>query len=124
MPFLQSGECNRSWTPALPCLQSLSRGLPCPFCLFWSRKASMSSYASSPSCLSFSQALAPFYHDEGLPFAQVLPAAVVDQAFADEDIDFGATKKSVFTPAVTLWAFLSQVSEDDKSCRAAVSRVL
>src|SRR5438309_2124668 len=89
----------------------------------WSRKASMSSYRSSRCCLSFAQALAHFHHGEGLPFAEVLPAAVVQQAFADEDVAFGETEESVFTPAVTLWAFLSQVLEDDKSCRAAVGRV-
>jgi hypothetical protein len=84
----------------------------------------MSSYSSPGSCLSFAQALAPFHHDEGLPFANVLPIAIVEQAFADEEVVFGATHNSVFTPALTLWAFLSQVLEDDKSCRAAVSRVL
>jgi hypothetical protein len=84
----------------------------------------MSSYASPGSCLSFTQALAPFHHDEGLPFAAVLPVAVVEQVFADEQVAFGDTRDSVFTPAVTLWAFLSQVVENDKSCRAAVSRVL
>ena len=84
----------------------------------------MPSYGLSHPCLSFEQALAPFLQDEGLPFATALPADVVDQAFADEGVAFGATKKSVFTPALTLWAFLSQVLEDDKSCRAAVLRVL
>jgi hypothetical protein len=68
--------------------------------------------------------LAPFHCDEGLPFAKVLPAAVVEQAFVDANVTFGATAPSVFTPALTLWAFLSQVLESDKSCRAAVTRVL
>jgi putative transposase len=84
----------------------------------------MSSYASPRSCLSFEQALAPFLQGQGLPFAAVLPTAVVQQAILDEEVTFGDTEKSVFTPAVTLWAFLSQVLEEDKSCRAAVSRVL
>jgi hypothetical protein len=84
----------------------------------------MSSYGSAARCLSFAQALASFHLDEGLPFAQVLPAAVVERVFADAGVAFGATQKSVFTPALTLWAFLSQVLEDDKSCRAAVGRVL
>jgi len=83
----------------------------------------MSSYGAPPFCLPFEQALAPFCTAPGLPFAAVLPAAVVEQAFADADVDFGATAKSVFTPALTLWAFLSQVLEEDKSCRAAVARV-
>ena len=30
----------------------------------------------------------------------------------------------MFTPALTLWAFLSQVLGENKSCRAAVLRVL
>jgi Transposase DDE domain len=84
----------------------------------------MSSYASLRRCLCFEQALAPFYLDEGLPFANVLPVAVVEQVFAAEEVAFGASNDSVFTPSVTLWAFLSQVLENDKSCRAAVSRVL
>ena len=84
----------------------------------------MSSYSCAPRCLSFEQALAPFHHDAGLPFATVLPVAIVGQVFADEGVAFGTTTGSVFTPAATLWAFLSQVLENDKSCRAAVSRVL
>ncbi len=84
----------------------------------------MSSYLSTRPCLSFEQALAPFHSDEGLPFAKVLPAAVVEQAFVDANVSFGTTAPSVFTPALTLWAFLSQVLESDKSCRAAVARVL
>src|SRR6188768_689732 len=83
----------------------------------------MSSYGSSRPRLSFAQALAPFHLDDGLLFARVLPAPVVAQAFADAGVTFGATAAAVFTPALTLWAFLSQVLEEDKSCRAAVSRV-
>src|ERR1700722_16847225 len=83
----------------------------------------MSSYRASRSCLSFEQALASFHNDKGLPFAEVLPAIVVAKAFADEEVDFGDTAASVFTPAVVLWAFLSQALEEDKSCRAAVSRI-
>jgi hypothetical protein len=84
----------------------------------------MSAYCCPHFCLSFARALAPFLDDEGLPFAGILPAAVVEQAFADEEVAVRDTERSVFTPAVTLWAFLSQVLEEDKSCRAAVSRVL
>jgi len=84
----------------------------------------MPSYATSRPPFTFTQAVAPFHLDEGLPFATVLPAAVVEQVFADEHVTFGQTQASVFTPPVTLWAFLSQVLEKDKSCRAAVTRVL
>jgi putative transposase len=83
----------------------------------------MPSYPSAPYCLPFEQALAPFLADQGLPFANVLPAATVERAFAEEGVRFGATPKSVFTPALTLWAFLSQVVHEAKSCHAAVLRV-
>lgn len=84
----------------------------------------MSSYVAPRPRLSVEQALAPFLVAEGLPFAEVLSVAAVEQALLEEDVVFGETKKSVFTPALTLWAFLSQVLDKDKSCRAAVSRVL
>jgi len=68
--------------------------------------------------------LAPFLHDEGLPFADVLPAQDIQRACEDEGVCFGRAARSVFTPAVVLWAFLSQVLSKDKSCRAAVLRIL
>lgn len=80
-------------------------------------------YFPQRSRLTFSQALAPFHLVEGLPFANVLSAAVVEQAFASEKVSFGDEPHAVFTPAVILWAFLSQAVEKDKSCRAAVARV-
>jgi putative transposase len=83
----------------------------------------MPSYSSPRGCLQCEQALAPFLADEGLPFASVLPAETIEQACADEGVDFGASKNSVFTPALTLWAFLSQVVYEAKSCHAAVLRV-
>ena len=85
--------------------------------------ASLLSYSSPRGCLRFEEALAPFLADEGLPFASVLPAETIEQALADEGVDFGATKNSVFTPALTLWAFLSHVVYEAPSCHAAVLRV-
>jgi putative transposase len=83
----------------------------------------MSSYASPRGCLQLEQALGPFLASDGLPFADVLPAETVERAFAEEGVSFGASKNSVFTPALTLWAFLSQVVHEAKSCHAAVLRV-
>jgi hypothetical protein len=78
---------------------------------------------SRGNCLPFDRVLAPFLTDDGLPFAHVLPAAEVEQAFADEGVDFGTSTRSVFAPALTLWALLSQVVGSAKSCSAAVLRV-
>lgn len=84
----------------------------------------MSFYAPTRPTVTLTRAFASFLHDEGLPFSQALPSAAIEQAFADAGVDFGSATRAVFTPAVTLWAFLSQVVEQDKSCRAAVLRVL
>ena len=81
-------------------------------------------YSSSFARRSFEAALAPFLNEEGLPFAEVLPADLVEQACQDENVQFGATSRSVYNPAVVLWAFLSQVLGVDRSCRAATMRVL
>jgi putative transposase len=72
----------------------------------------------------FDHTLAPFFAQEGLPFAEVLTAADIAQAFADEQVSFGQTAHSFWTPALTLWTFLSQVLSGIKSCRAAVTRAV
>jgi hypothetical protein len=72
----------------------------------------------------FQATLAPFLQAEGLPFADVLTAADVEDACAAEGVAFGQSAKSFWTPALTLWTFLSQVLHADKSCRAAVARAV
>jgi hypothetical protein len=57
----------------------------------------------------------------GLPFADHLPAAQIRQAVRDAG---GVFRERIFTPAVTLWTFLSQVLDPDHSCRQAVARLL
>src|SRR5579859_2139290 len=62
-------------------------------------------------------------------FAQAGPAAFVDvlseRRVQDALREEGATwRREVFTPVLTLWAFLTQVLGGDGSCRAAVARVL
>jgi hypothetical protein len=57
----------------------------------------------------------------GLPFADYLPAGVVHQAARRLGCCF---RERIFSPAVTLWTFLSQVLDADHSCRQAVARLL
>ena len=57
----------------------------------------------------------------GLPFAQHLPEQPIRQALALQGVSF---REHLFTPWVTLWAFLSQVLDPDPSCRQAVARLL
>ena len=69
--------------------------------------------------------LASFLQRPDLPFADVLPEQAIEKAFDDEDATFAEDEDAVFTPAVTLWAFLSQVlfKNEHRSCVAAVVRV-
>ena len=70
--------------------------------------------------------LTPFLQAPGLPFAEVLCEEDIDEAMAAEGVHFGQVGGSVYTPALTLWAFLSQVlhTGELRSCAAAVSRVI
>ena len=58
---------------------------------------------------------------DSLPFAELLPAARVEQAFEDEGIALRGAR--VYKPLATLWTFLSQVLSRDHSCREAVARL-
>ena len=72
----------------------------------------------------FLKVIAPFLRDNSLPFARFLSAARIERVFAKHDSLFGL--HGVYSTAITLWAFLSQVLRDGKeaSCRAAVARVV
>jgi hypothetical protein len=64
---------------------------------------------------------AQFAQADALPLADVLTAERLEQALREEGARW---REAVYTPALTLWAFLSQVLSPDGSCRAAVARVL
>jgi len=85
---------------------------------FWTKEGLMP--LSSFRCISLS-----FLNAPGLPFAEVLPEEDIQQVFDEEGVRFGQDDDAVYTPAVTLWAFLSQVLFNDKhrSCLAATARV-
>lgn len=58
---------------------------------------------------------------DALPFHDILDAKMVDDAVAAEGVEF---KDRIYTPFVTLCLFLSQVLDQDHSCRAAVMRLI
>src|SRR5438094_7456140 len=64
---------------------------------------------------------AQFAQADGLRFADALPANRVETALRQEGARW---RHKVYTPLVTLWAFLTQVYSPDGYCRAAVTRVL
>jgi putative transposase len=84
----------------------------------------MPSYPLRNPPFQFAQTLAPFLQVDGLPLAEVLTANEIEQACVDEHVSFGQTKRSFWTPALTLWALLCQVLGADPSCRQAVAQVV
>lgn len=67
-----------------------------------------------------------FLQADGLPFGDVLSEDEIQQAFEAEHACFAQDEGDIYTPAVTLWAFLSQTLHAGRlrSCAAAVSRVI
>jgi putative transposase len=87
----------------------------------------MSFYASGRTLPQrFRLVLSSFLQHDGLAFASVLPEETVQQAFADAQADFAPDDDHIYTPALTLWAFLSQTlhAREMRSCAAAVARVI
>ena len=70
--------------------------------------------------------LASFLQRPGLPFADALTEESIQAAFDNEGVLFTADDDIVYTPAIPLWAFLSQVlfKDEHRSCVAAVARVI
>ncbi len=58
---------------------------------------------------------------DALPFHEILDADMVESAMASEGVQ---SKDRIYTPFVTLCLFLSQVLDQDHSCRAAVMRLI
>jgi putative transposase len=72
----------------------------------------------------FQKIVDAFLCGEGLPFSEVLSAEKIERIFRKHDGLFGL--HGVYTTAVIVWSFLSQVLRDGKeaSCQAAVARVV
>jgi hypothetical protein len=62
-----------------------------------------------------------FVQTVGLPFQELLPESAIQQVINELKIKY---RCRLFDPFVTLWAFLSQVLDPDKSCHNVVSRVI
>ena len=60
-----------------------------------------------------------------LPLSEVIDCDQWQEIFDAHEIDFGNDEDSVYTPAIALWALISQTffKEDMRSCKAAVGRV-
>jgi len=80
-----------------------------------------SSYSHSPS---FQTVLRSFAQDPDLPASDLLTEDHIQTACDELGVDFANDTHHVWTPALTLWTFLSQCISNSKSCAAAVARAL
>lgn len=62
-----------------------------------------------------------FAQTDGLPFVDLLTAERLEQPLTHEKATW---REAIWTPVLTLWAFLSQLISPDGSCRLTVDRVL
>ena len=83
----------------------------------------MPSYSPEQQRQDCDRVLAPFVNHPELPFADVLTGADVQQAFTEAAIDFGTSRRAVYTPPLTLWGLLSQSVHKEKACLAAALRI-
>lgn len=74
---------------------------------------------------SFSLVQHAFLQANDLPFRDVLPEEEIHAAFIAENACFGEDEDDIYTPSLTLWAWLAQVmhAEKARSCVAAVARI-
>jgi len=62
-----------------------------------------------------------FTQSLGLPLGDLLSEATIQQAMDERKVKY---RRRLFDPFVTIWVFLSQVLDVDKSCHNATSRVI
>ena len=83
-----------------------------------------SSYCPSAPRPTLGSLLRSFALGPGLPLAEALPEQHLLRLCREEGVDFANDPDCVWTPAVTVWAWLTQCLSASKSCVAAVARVL
>ncbi|QDV48192.1 IS4 family transposase [Gimesia fumaroli] len=81
--------------------------------------------ASHSNAASFSLFKRSMMQNASLPLSDVIDDQRWQQTFDEHEINFGSGEDDVYTPAITLWALISQVffSGEQRSCKAAVIRV-
>src|SRR5688572_383898 len=83
----------------------------------------MPSTASATPRPAFDRPLAGFVDHPDLPLHGLLSSADVQQACDRHAAHFGRAHNSLFSPALTLWAWLAQALFADKSAACACARV-
>lgn len=81
-------------------------------------------FYQAPQQPTFSSLWRSFAQHPGLPFAEALPEELINAIAAEEGVELDNQAQTIYTPAITLWAFLAQCLSESKSCVAAVARVI
>ena len=78
----------------------------------------------APQCFSIFQR--SMIQANELPLCEVLDSSLIAETFQEDKVSFGNASEDVFTPAITLWAMVSQFlfKEAGRSCKAAAGRVV
>src|SRR5262245_21968418 len=84
----------------------------------------MSSYPSSPEQPTFALLSRSFAYRQGARFTGLLEPSFFQGVTDEHGLDFGCGRDDTYNPAVTTWAWLTQVLSPAKSCAAASARVL
>ena len=73
---------------------------------------------------SFRHVLRSFLQDDSNRFGEVLTNEQIERAAQLQNLSFGAGAHDIYSLPLTLWAFVTQVASESKSCVATVARVL
>ena len=86
----------------------------------------MSFYSNSArNAASFQVFSDAMLQDDSLPLSELIDAEVFQEACDRFEVNFGCEEDAVYTPALVLWALVSQAlfKEEQRSCSAAVTRI-
>jgi putative transposase len=86
----------------------------------------MSFYSKQPrDASSFRIFSDSMLQDSSLPLSEVIEHCVFDEAFNRFNVDLACDQDALYTPALVLWALLSQAlfKGEQRSCNAAVTRI-
>jgi hypothetical protein len=82
------------------------------------------SYANSHGTPSFRAVLDSCAQSPDLPFRDVLTDEYLQTLCAEEGVAFGGGPGDVYSVTLTVWTFLTQMLSKDRSCVAAVARLV
>lgn len=75
------------------------------------------------SSRQFNSIMQSFTQGDGLPLRNAIDEELINRIAAEEAMDFGGGPRDIYSTALVLWAFVTQVVSKDQTCLAAVARI-